>query len=252
MLRLEAKTAVITGASTGIGRAIASTFAAEGARIIINYHRSKQNAEELAQEIANDGGHADVIQADVADEAGVKKLVDEASRLLGGVDVWANVAGADILTGAAHQMSDLEKLERLIAVDLRGTMLCSWRIAERMRAGGGGSIINMGWDLAIYGMEGRNPEMFAAVKAGILGFSKCLARSYAPEVRVNIIAPGWIETAFARDQMSHEYYQNVRNSTPLKRFGTPKDVAAAALFLASDESAFITGQTVNINGGSIG
>ncbi len=98
-------------------------------------------------------------------------------------------------------------------------------------------------------MQGRNPEMFAAVKAGVTGFSKCLARSYAPEVRVNDLAPGWIETAFARENMRPEAYQAVVESTPLNRFGTPEDVAWAALSLASDEAAFITGQTLRVNGG---
>ena len=118
-----------------------------------------------------------------------------------------------------------------------------------MKEAGGGVILNMSWDLALQGMEGRNPEMFAAVKAGILGFSKCLARSYAPEVRVNELAPGWIETAFAKEKMKPEAYQAVVERTPLKRFGMPEDVAWAALYLASDEAAFITGQTLRINGG---
>jgi 3-oxoacyl-[acyl-carrier protein] reductase len=98
-------------------------------------------------------------------------------------------------------------------------------------------------------MEGRNPEMFAAVKAGVLGFSKSLARSFAPEVRVNDLAPGWIETAFAREVMAPEAYRAVVERTPLRRFGTPEDVAHAALYLCSEEAAFITGQTLCVNGG---
>ncbi|MCA1853469.1 MAG: SDR family oxidoreductase [Beggiatoa sp.] len=118
-----------------------------------------------------------------------------------------------------------------------------------MKAAGSGVILNMSWDLALSGMAGRNPEMFAAVKAGVLGFSKCLARSYAPEVRVNELAPGWIRTAFADEAMAHEAQEAVIADTPLRRFGAPEDVAHAALYLCSDEAAFITGQTLRVNGG---
>lgn len=250
--RLADKTAVVTGASTGIGRAIAQTFARHGARVVVNYNRSRERAEELVDEISLEGRQAYAIQADVAAAEEVDRLIRSATAMLGKIDVWANIAGADILTGDAAGLSDLEKLERLIAVDLRGTILCSWGIAERMKKTGGGVILNMSWDLAIHGMAGRNPEMFAAVKAGVLGFSKCLARSFAPEVRVNGLAPGWIETAFAQQEMSEDAYHAVLQGTPMGRFGQPQDVAHAALYLASDEASFITGQTIKVNGGLIG
>jgi Dehydrogenases with different specificities (related to short-chain alcohol dehydrogenases) len=249
--RLENKTAVITGASSGIGRAIALLFAEHGAHVVVNYRQSKVLAEEVVQAIARTGGRSHAIQADVSRAEEVDRLVELALDKLGTLDIWANIAGADILTGPGARLSDFEKLMRLIDVDLRGTMLCCWRVAPLMRQAGSGVIINMSWDLATHGMQGRNPEMFAAVKAGVLGFSKCLARSYAPQVRVNDIAPGWIETAFARKEMTVEAYRAVMDSTPLRRFGKPEDVAWAALYLASDEAAFITGQTLKINGGLV-
>ncbi len=247
--RLKDKTAVITGASSGIGRAIARLFARQGARVGVNYYRSREKAEELLAEITLEGGHALALQAGVSHLEEVDRLVNAALEAFGRIDIWANIAGADILTGAGAKLDDFEKLNRLIEVDLKGTIFCCWRVAPLMKKAGGGVILNMSWDLALQGMEGRNPEMFAAVKAGILGFSKCLARSYAPEVRVNELAPGWIETAFAKEEMRPEAYQAVVERTPLKRFGTPEDVAWAALYLASEEAAFITGQTLRINGG---
>lgn len=249
--RLQGKTAVITGASTGIGRAIARLFAAQGARVGINYNRSRAEAVNLAAEIERDGGSAFAVQADVSSPDDVDRLVAETLERLGGrIDVWANIAGADILTGEGAQLEDRAKLTRLIDVDLRGTIYCCWRVAPIMQQQhGGGVILNMSWDLVLQGMEGRNPEMFAAVKAGVMGFSKCLARSFAPQVRVNDLAPGWIETAFAQEEMRQDFYQSVIAKTPLERFGSPEDVAWAALYLASDEAAFITGQTLKVNGG---
>jgi 3-oxoacyl-[acyl-carrier protein] reductase len=114
----------------------------------------------------------------------------------------------------------------------------------------GGVIINMSWDHVLTGMEGKNPEMFAAAKGGILSFSKSLARSVAPRVRVNILAPGWIDTAFAGG-LDAERRQAVADTTPLRRWGTPEDVAGAAVYLASPAAAFLTGQTILINGGVV-
>jgi 3-oxoacyl-[acyl-carrier protein] reductase len=255
--RLHGKRAVVTGASTGIGAAIARAFAAEGARVVVHYGRSRERAEEVVAECRTlgrgvgrgQGGDAMAIQADIARREDVHRLVHEAYLLLGGVDIWANIAGADILTGAGAELPDHEKLALLLSVDLLGTMECCWQVAPRMKADGGGAILNMSWDLALSGMSGRNPEIFAAVKGGITGFSKCLALSWAPEVRVNDLAPGWIATTFAEEVMTTEYYEHIVAATPLARFGRPEDVARAAVFLVSDEAAFLTAQTLKINGG---
>ncbi|MAT65852.1 MAG: 3-oxoacyl-ACP reductase [Gammaproteobacteria bacterium] len=247
-MRLKDKRAVVTGGSSGIGRAIAEAFAREGAEVVVNYARSREAAEAVVARIEADGGHAHAVQADVADGDAVDALVARADALLGGIDIWANVAGADILTGAAADAPDTHKLARLIDVDLRGTMLCAWAVTPRLHAHGG-VILNTSWDLALVGMGERNPEMFAATKAGISGFTRSLARSLAPAIRVNEIAPGWIATAFAESHMAEDYRRRVIEQTPLRRFGTPADVAAAAVFLCSDEAAFITGQTLKVNGG---
>lgn len=251
MTRLEQKTAVITGASSGIGKGIALAFAREGAHVIVNYHRSLDRSEQVVEEIQAAGGKAVAIQADVRDSNDIERLVAESREILGHIDVWVNNAGADILTGQGARLGDQEKLQNLIDIDLKGTINCCWAIAPIMQSQGQGVIINMSWDLATHGFTGKNPQMFAATKAGVLGFSRSFARSYSPEIRVNVLAPGWIETAFAKEDMNEDYYQARIKEIPAGRFGKPDDVAAAAVFLASDDSSYITGEMIKINGGLI-
>ncbi len=247
-MRLRGKRIVVTGASSGIGRAVALACAQEGAALVLNYRSSAAPTDALLAELKTRGCLAFAIGADVADPDAVAGLVTRAGAALGGIDGWCNIAGADILTGEGAKLADLEKLSRLIDTDLRGTMLCSWAVAPLLKASRG-CLLNTSWDLALSGMGGRNPEMFAAVKAGITGFTRALARSLAPEVRVNEIAPGWIATAFAEKDMDPGYRAAVEAATPLGRFGRVDDVANAAVFLLSDEAAFITGQTLKVNGG---
>ena len=251
MPRLEHKTVVVTGASSGIGESISTTFAREGAHVVVNYNRSREKAEYIVKQINGAGGKAVAIRANVSNPKDVAFLIDEAISELGQIDIWVNNAGADILTGKGAELSEPEKLQSLIDVDLKGTINCCWGILPVMEQAGHGSIINMTWDLAIHGFRGRNPQMFAAVKAGVRGFSQSLAKTVAPDIRVNLVAPGWIETAFAEDIMQTTYYQERISEIPLRRFGQPQDVANAALYLASDEASYITGQIININGGLI-
>ena len=251
-MRLHGKRAVVTGASSGIGRAVAQLLAHEGAQVVVNYRASRAAAESVVAEITARGGVATALQADVSVESDVQRLVSAAAAALGGgFEIWVNLAGADILTGASAALSDNAKLTRLIETDLRGTMLASWAATPILAAAERSCIINTSWDLALHGMAGRNPEMFAAVKAGITGFTRALARSLAPRIRVNEVAPGWIETAFATTAMADDYRQQVIDLTPLRRFGQPQDVASAVVFLASDEAAFVTGQTLMVNGGLV-
>jgi 3-oxoacyl-[acyl-carrier protein] reductase len=239
----------VTGASSGIGRAIAERYAAEGAVVLLTHRASPERARDVADGIAARGGRAHVVQADLATRAACERLVAEASEQLGRVDVWVNNAGADVLTGEAAEWEWERKLDLLLAVDLKGTISCSYAAGELMRERGG-AIVNMSWDHATTGMAGENPELFAAVKGGVLGFSKSLARSLAPDVRVNVLSPGWIETSFG-EHAEPEFRRSVAQSTPLQRWGRPQDVAAAALYLASPEAAFVTGQAINVNGGVV-
>ncbi len=238
---------VVTGASSGIGRGIAIAFADAGARVGVGFWRSSQEAAELTERLGPD--HR-LLQADLSTADGCRSIVAEAFAAFENVDVWVNNAGADVLTGEAAGWPPERKLEALLELDLKGTIRCSQLVAARMRPGG--CILNMGWDHATAdGMAGQDPELFAAVKAAVLGFSKSFARSVAPDVRVNVLCPGWIETAFGADA-DRGFYDEVAAGTPLGRWGRPEDVAGAAVWLASPAAAFVTGQAVNINGGTVG
>jgi 3-oxoacyl-[acyl-carrier protein] reductase len=249
--RLEGMRAVVTGASSGIGAAVAKAFGGAGAAVLVTHRDSAEGASEVAERIARLGGSALVEQADLGTRAACEALVAQARERLGGLDVWVNNAGVDVLTGEAAEWDWERKLDLLLAVDLKGTVACSYAAGAVMREQpGGGTILNMSWDHVTAGMAGEDPELFSAVKGGVLSFSKSLARAQAPQVRVNVLCPGWIETRFAQEA-DRDFHRSVAESTPLARWGRPEDVAAAALWLASPEAAFVTGQAVNVNGGVV-
>jgi len=250
-LPLAGRGVLVTGGSSGIGRAIALAVARAGADVAITYRSNAAGAEDVQAAIRSIGRRAVSLRLDLTDLASIGSLGSDSTRALGRLDVWINNAGADILTGNGASLSQTEKLDLLIAVDLRGTMLASWHAAEIFgRQEEGGVIINMSWDHVLTGMAGPNPELYSAVKGGVLAFSKSLARSVAPRVRVNVIAPGFIETAFGAGA-SDAWRRTVVESTPLRRWGTADDVAGAAVFLASPAAAFLTGQTILVGGGVV-
>jgi 3-oxoacyl-[acyl-carrier protein] reductase len=250
-MKLAGKKVVVTGASSGIGQAIALHCARAGADLLISYRRNRDGAEETASKVKATGRRVEVVQADIAREDDIKALARAATAALGQVDVWVNNAGADILTGEGGKRSPLEKLDLVLAVDVRGTVLASWEAARLMRAQApGGVILNMSWDHVTLGMAGENPVLYSVAKGAVMSFSKSFAREVAPHIRVNILAPGFIETAFGQDA-NPRFRQEVIELTPLGRWGTPDDVAAAAVYLASDDANFLTGQMVMINGGVV-
>lgn len=250
MHRLEDKVTVVTGASSGIGRAIALAYAGEGAHVAVICNESRAEAEAVATEIRRHGREALVLQTDLTDPEAAPRLVDAAKSELGRIDVWVNNAGADILTGELAGQSDHCKLAALVDTDLKGTIYCCWAVAALMQEQGSGVIINMSWDQTLRGFPGTNPQMFSAVKAGVQAYSMSLARTLAPAVRVNVLAPGWIATDFATNVMEQDYYAQRIAEIPLGRFGLPEEVATAAVFLASAESAYITGATLKVGGGA--
>jgi 3-oxoacyl-[acyl-carrier protein] reductase len=248
---LEGKGVVVTGGSSGIGRAIGKRCAAAGADVLLTYRANEAGAEDAARELASCGGRVLVQQTDIAREEDIATLARHARERLGRVDVWINNAGADILTGEAGKLSPREKLELVLTVDVRGTVLASWEAAKLMREQGpGGVIINVSWDHVTLGMAGENPVLYSVAKGAVMSFSKSFAREVAPDIRVNILAPGFIETAFGQEA-NPRFRDDVVARTPLKRWGTPDDVAAAAVFLASEDARFITGQMINVNGGVV-
>jgi 3-oxoacyl-[acyl-carrier protein] reductase len=247
---LEQKIVLVTGASSGIGRAIALRCAKAGADLAITFRKNRDGADNTAREIRASGRRAEVMQADISDPEDLERLVLGLKQAYGHVDAWINNAGADILTGDAGRLTRVQKLDLVLAVDLRGTVLASWAAVDFMRERGAGTIINMAWDHVTHGMEGENPGVYAAAKGGVASFSKSLARDVAPQIRVNILAPGFIQTAFG-EEANPKFRQKVIDMTPLGRWGLPEDVAGAAAFLASDDSSFLTGQMIMVNGGVV-
>jgi 3-oxoacyl-[acyl-carrier protein] reductase len=192
-----------------------------------------------------------VVCADVSRQEDLAALADTLASRFGRVDAWINNGGADILTGGGARLPRLRKLDLLLAVDLRGTVLASWTAVEFLRAHGGhGVIINMSWDHVLRGMAGENPVLYSTAKGGVMSFSKSLALDVAPDIRVNILAPGFIETAFGQEA-DPDWKRKIEEMTPLRRWGQPEDVAAAAVYLASDAAAFVTGQMIMVNGGIV-
>lgn len=253
ILSLAGKVVLVTGASSGIGRAIALACADAGADVAVSYHTNERGAAEVAGAIQAAGRRSHVTRVDARDPADLQRLARDVGAAFGRVDVWINNAGADILTGDSRTDSRVEKLDLLLAVDLRGTVLASWAAVELMRAqpGASGLILNMSWDHVLSGaMKGEYAQLFAAAKGGIYSFSRALARSVAPQIRVNVLGPGWIETAYG-NALDPAMKQRIAAAIPLGRWGTPEDVAHAAVYLASDAAAYVTGQMLMINGGSV-
>jgi 3-oxoacyl-[acyl-carrier protein] reductase len=247
---LEGLRAAVLGSTSGIGRAVALALAEAGADVIVHGRSSRDAAERVAAEIRDLGGRSHVLMADLADRDAGDRLVAEAWDLWDGLDAWLQIAGADTLTGPAARLPFDQKLDRLLAVDVVATLRLCRSVGGRMKARGGGSIVTMGWDQAETGMEGDSGELFAATKAAIMAFTRSLALSLAPTVRVNAVAPGWIKTAWG-GSASSPWQDRVLRETPLARWGAPDDVARAARFLVSPDAAFLTGQILRVNGGAV-
>ncbi|WP_406697022.1 SDR family NAD(P)-dependent oxidoreductase [Singulisphaera sp. Ch08] len=247
---LEGLRAVVLGSTSGIGRAVALDLADGGADVVIHGHTSREAAERVADEVRGKGRRAHVLMADLADRAAGDRLVAEAWELWGGLDAWLQIAGADTLTGPAAKLSFEHKLDQLWAVDVVATMRLTRDVGRRMKEQGHGSIVTMGWDQAETGMEGDSGELYAATKGAVMAFTRSLALTLAPVVRVNAVAPGWIRTAWG-DTAPRAWQERVIRETPLARWGAPEDVAHLARFLVSPGSAFLTGQILRINGGAV-
>jgi 2-amino-4-hydroxy-6-hydroxymethyldihydropteridine diphosphokinase len=242
--------ALVTGSTSGIGRAIALELATAGADVVIHGRRDPQSAEEVAAMARRRGVRGAVLMADLSDPDACSRLATAAWDLWDGLDVWVNNAGADTLTGEAAGWPFERKLDELLAVDVKATLLLGRAVGRAMKAAGRGVILNMGWDQAETGMAGDSGELFAATKGAVAAFTKSLALSLAPAVRVNCLAPGWVRTAWG-EGASARWQERVLRETPLGRWGQPGDVAAAARWLASSAAAFVTGQVLRINGGAV-
>lgn len=250
---LENKTAVVTGSSSGIGRAIALAFAEAGANVILHGRKPSERIEQVAEEVSQFEVETTSVFGDFGGDVDWESFVAKAWSWKGAVDVWVNNAGGDVLTGSWKEASLESKLEYLWKADVRSTLMLSRSIGAKMAAveenqSGASSIINIGWDQAAQGMAGESGELFATTKGAIMAMTKSLAQSLAPRVRVNCIAPGWIQTKWG-ESTSEAWNERAKGDALMARWGKPEDIAAAALFLASDASKFISGQVIPVNGG---
>jgi 2-amino-4-hydroxy-6-hydroxymethyldihydropteridine diphosphokinase len=246
---LESSRVLVTGATSGIGRATAIALADAGAWVIVHGRRPVA-AQIVAEECRMRAGCSRSMIVDLTESEAVPRLASDSWSCWDGLDVLMSFAGADTLTGTARNLSFEDKLQELCTVDVSATLRLCRDIGRRMQEQGGGSIITMSWDQAETGMAGDSGELFSATKAAVLSFSRSLALSLAPMVRVNCLAPGWIRTAWG-ESASRKWQDRVRSETPLACWGTPEDVAQAARWLASPAASFITGQTIRINGGTV-
>jgi 3-oxoacyl-[acyl-carrier protein] reductase len=243
-MNLQGKVALITGGGTGIGREIALSFAREGAGVAVNYSRSEKEAATTAQEIRDLGVPALAIKADVSQDLQVRDMVDKVIKKCGRLDILVNSAG----TTAFVEPEDLEGLteeiwDRILAINLKGTFFCSRAAASAMKSRDGGNIINIS---SIAGTTGIGSCMaYSASKAAVICLTKSLARTLAPEIQVNTIAPGFVDTRWTADWP--EFRKMHEEATPMKRVAQPEDVAEAALFLV--HSDLVTGQVIIVDGG---
>lgn len=244
--RLEGRAAIVTGASRGIGRAIAERFAAEGASVLIDYHTDAAAAQEVADGITARGGRALPFRADVSSAAGAEALVRAARDAFGRVDVLVNNAGVHVAKPFLETTE--EDWERTIAVNLTGPWRTSKAVVPVMLEQGGGTIINMSSNSGLYHPSAMRFTEYVTSKAGLNGMTKALALALGPTITVNAICPGWIRTDML-EEIDPVVHETILAETALRRWGTPGDVAAAAAFLASPDAAFITGELLIVAGG---
>jgi len=242
---LEGKTAVVTGAGRGIGRAIAVKLASGGANIVINYNQNKTSAEETAQAIRGIGGQVLVFKADVAFFEQAEALIGKAREAFGGIDILVNNAGIT-KDGLIMRMTEAD-FDKVIAVNLKGAFNCIRHTVPLMVKQRRGRIINI---TSVVGLTGNAGQAnYAASKAGIVGLTKSLAKEIGSRgITVNAVAPGFIETDMTAN-LPEKIREAILERVSLQRLGKPEDVADAVYFLASDMAAYITGQVLSVDGG---
>jgi 3-oxoacyl-[acyl-carrier protein] reductase len=244
---LEGKVAIVTGASRGIGKAIAQQFIAQGAKVAFTYRSSAEAAEALEQELSAGGGTVKGFQSDAASMTDAERLAGEVVEAFGTVDIVINNAG--ITDDTLLMRMTEEQWDRVISVNLKSCFNLTKAVMRTMLKARSGSIVNISSVVGVQGNAGQ--ANYAASKAGILGFTKSVALELGSRnIRCNAIAPGFIETEMTA-KLDADTVQGWRDAIPLKRGGTPEDVANLCVFLASDMSAYITGQTLNVDGGMI-
>ncbi|MBN8218062.1 MAG: glucose 1-dehydrogenase [Spirochaetes bacterium] len=249
MGHLKGKKVLVTGGGQGIGRAISEAFAAQGAELVIHYHSSAEGAEAVVKETLSNGGRAKAVQADLTQEADAVRLVKESVAYLGGLDILVNNAG-DLVGRKTLDGVDLDYWRKILDINLTSMMLVSREAGPHLIARGGASIVNLA---SLAGRKGGHPGslVYSTAKGAVLTWTRALSNELAPRgVRVNALAPGLIlGTRFHNTHTTKESADQTVQGIPLGRAGTPEDVAGATLFLASQYDGFITGATLDVNGG---
>lgn len=241
-MKLTDNVAIISGSSRGIGRATAILFAKEGAKVVVNYRVEKKKAEEVVKAIGKQKSL--LVQADVATEDGVKKLVGETMKRFGRIDILVNNAGAIFRPG--DWKSDLATWQKTIDTNLTSAWLMIREIAPIMQKQGKGTIVTV---TSVYGIIGAAPVLaYTSAKGGLITLTKSFAKELAPTIRVNAVAPSNVMTDMTKGA-GPALIEQFRQETPLKRIATPEEIARAILFLASDDASYITGQTLVVDGG---
>ncbi|CUH95610.1 3-oxoacyl-[acyl-carrier-protein] reductase FabG [Propionispora sp. 2/2-37] len=244
---LDHKVAIITGASRGIGRAVALTLAGAGAKIVINYAGNEKAAREVEEQVVAQGGEALVVQADVSRMNDVEKLVEQTTERFGRIDILVNNAG--ITKDNLLMRMKEEDWDAVINTNLKGIFNCTKVISRVMMKQRSGKIVNMSSVVGLIGNTGQ--ANYAAAKAGVLGFTKSMARELASRgITVNAVAPGFIATDMTA-VLSEQVKEGLAGRIPLGRLGSPEDVASAVLYLVSDSANYITGQTLHVDGGMV-
>jgi 3-oxoacyl-[acyl-carrier protein] reductase len=244
--RLDGKVAIVTGSSRGIGKAIAERYAAEGAKVAVNYAGRAREAQSVVDSIESSGGEAISVRADVSSSADVKQLVRATVDRFGRVDILVNNAGV-MYTKSVLETTE-EDWDRTIDINLKGAYLCAKEVAPIMLRQETGTIIMMSSNSGLYHPSAMRFTEYVVSKAGMNGLTKALALALGPHITVNAICPGWIKTEMVEDT-DPEVEGRILAETALGRWGTTDDVAGAAVFLASGEAAFITGELLIVAGG---
>lgn len=242
---LTGKIALITGASRGIGRAIAKTLARYGAEVIVNYNGSQTQAEETVKEIQAAGGHAEAVKCNVADFAASKEMIDDVIKKYGHLDILVNNAGIT-RDNLILKMTE-EEFDIVVETNLKGAFVCTKHAARQMLKQRSGRIINISSVSGVMGNAGQ--ANYCASKAGIIGLTKSVARELGSRgITCNAVAPGFIETDMT-EILSDDVKKILGEQIPLKRFGKADDVAETVAFLASEKAGYITGQVIHVDGG---
>lgn len=247
MGKLTGKSAIVTGASRGIGRAISLALAEEGAKVAVNFAGSEDKASETVRMIEEAGGEAFAVRASVSSQEDVKRLVDETMERFGSVDILVNNAG--ITKDNLLMRMKEEEWDDVLSTNLKGVFLCTKAVARPMMKKRSGTIVNLASVVGVAGNVGQ--ANYVAAKAGVIGLTKTAAKELSARgIRVNSVAPGFIKTDMT-DKLPEEVKEGMLGQIPLGGFGDPEHVARAVVFLASEDSAYITGQTLHVDGGMV-